>query len=294
VNSATSQQPSLAESDTPCFQALPSCCNSPSRQPTPFASHPPRSPVRSTSSLTTFHELNPTTTGLSGHFVGDESQKIAPQSPDTEQPVQNTSAIFEALFNVLRNVTNEAMVQYTLALLDDLVTLEPARIADMHSPSPKHRSAAPPNAPLVLSRLLTRTDWFIRSRAAKLLSAALNSAPDIDGAIVSSFLEWLQGQLRQPSAADDSILVASGALAGLLRSREVRSESALTVPLLVRPPPPGRQCPSCRARCPGAAPNKQKHVQFLESITLLSAVPSTSSHAGVRSLMQYSVCMARW
>lgn len=66
-----------------------------------------------------------------------------------------------------------------------------------------------------------------------MLSVALKSSPGEDGPIVSQFLEWLTGQLRQPSHGEESVLVASGALSGLLRSRDVRSEYARGVSLLV-------------------------------------------------------------
>ena len=73
--------------------------------------------------------------------------------------MQGPSATFEALFNVLRTVTNEATVQYTLALLDELLTLHPDQAVALHFEAPAS-GGAPPNAPLVLSRLLSRTDWF--------------------------------------------------------------------------------------------------------------------------------------
>lgn len=84
-----------------------------------------------------------------------------------------------------------------------------------------------------MSRLLSRDDWFTQAKAARLLSIALKSSPADDSPIVSQFLEWLTGQLRQPSHGEESVLVASGALAGLLRSREVRAEYARGVTLLV-------------------------------------------------------------
>ena len=95
--------------------------------------------------------------------------------------------------------------------------------------------APPPNRTVILSRLLSRDDWFTQAKAAKLLSIALKSSPADDSPIISQFLEWLTGQLRQPSHGEETVLVASGALAGLLRSRDVRSEYARGVPLLVRP-----------------------------------------------------------
>lgn len=52
--------------------------------------------------------------------------------------MQNSSAIFEAFFSVLRNVSQEGTVQYTLALLDEMLAMDPSREKDMHAPSPQH------------------------------------------------------------------------------------------------------------------------------------------------------------
>jgi V-ATPase subunit H len=180
---------------------------------------------------------------------------------------QSAPAVFEALFNVLRTVTNEATVQHALALLDDAVARDHALAKEMHTPSPEHKGAAPPNAPLVLSRLLSRSDWFTQARAARLLSAALAAAPagSAHGQIVGAFLEWVTGQLRAPAAGDAAVEVATGALGGLLRSRDVRRDFAPHVPLLVRSPlaAPGlptdgrcapRRCVTsarCLLPCPG-------------------------------------------
>ena len=46
--------------------------------------------------------------------------------------------MFEAFFSVLRNVSQESTVQYTLALLDEMLAMDPAREKDMHAPSPQH------------------------------------------------------------------------------------------------------------------------------------------------------------
>jgi len=52
--------------------------------------------------------------------------------------MQSSPAIFEAFFSVLRNVLQEATVQYTLALLDEMLAMDPSREKDMHAPSPQH------------------------------------------------------------------------------------------------------------------------------------------------------------
>eukprot|EP00892_Ulva_mutabilis_P008643 jgi/Ulvmu1/6150/UM028_0006.1 len=157
----------------------------------------------------------------------------SPETVKASELDESSAAIFEAFFSVLRNVSQESTVQYTLALLDEILSMDPSKEKDMHAPSPQHPGAPPPNRTVILSRLLSRDDWFTQAKAAKLLSIALKSSPADDSPIISQFLEWLTGQLRQPSHGEESVLVASGALAGLLRSREVRAEYARGVSLLV-------------------------------------------------------------
>lgn len=87
------------------------------------------------------------------------------QSPTQQaSSLQGTAASFEALFNVLRTITNEATVQYTLALLDELITLQPSLAPAMHLSESASPGGSAPNTPLVLSRLLTRSDWFTQVR----------------------------------------------------------------------------------------------------------------------------------
>ena len=185
--------------------------------------------------------------------------------------VQNSAATFEALLGLLRSVTNETTVQYTLALLDELTMMHPERAGDMHVASRSHPTAGPPNAPLTLCRLLTRADWYTQARAAKLLALALRTAPRQDPEIVAAFLDWITGQLRQRSAGDDRVLVATGALAGLLRSRDVRSQYALNVPILVRSAPPPAP-PSF-----GSAPVRS-HFDSVNATQYTSGRSSTGAH----------------
>lgn len=120
-------------------------------------------------------------------------------------------------------------------MLDEMLTLDPDRIGDMHSPSPQNPGAAAPDRAVILARMLERQDWFTQSKAAKLLSLALKTSEQPSPGVRSKFLEWLTAQFHRPSNSDESFLVASGALAGLLRAREVRQEYSREVPLLVCP-----------------------------------------------------------
>lgn len=148
--------------------------------------------------------------------------------------MQNPAAVFEAFFSVLRNISHQETIQYTLAMLDEMLTLDPDRIADIHTPSPQHPGAPAPERAVILGRMLERQDWFTQAKAAKLLSMVLKSSEEHNPAIRSRFLDWLTAQFHRPSNPDESFVVASGALAGLLRTREVREQYVREVPLLVR------------------------------------------------------------
>jgi V-type H+-transporting ATPase subunit H len=134
---------------------------------------------------------------------------------------------------VLRNISHQETIQYTLAMLDEMLTLEPDRIADMHSPSSQHPGAPAPDRCVILARMLERQDWFTQAKAANLLSKALKASEEDNSAIRSKFLEWVTAQFQRPSNPDESFLVASGALSSLLRTREARQEYSRHLPLLV-------------------------------------------------------------
>jgi hypothetical protein len=145
--------------------------------------------------------------------------------------------VFEALFGLLRTVTNESTVQYTLATLDVLTTLQPERAADMHVASRNHPASSTPTSSLTLSRLLSRPDVFTQTRAAKLLALSLTTAQKMDWDIVTLFLDWLIAQLRGAKGGESVVVVATGALGSLLRNRDVRRAVAQNLPLLVCPTP---------------------------------------------------------
>jgi V-type H+-transporting ATPase subunit H len=148
--------------------------------------------------------------------------------------MKDPAAVFEALFSVLRNISHQETIQFTLAMLDEMLTLKPDRIADMHSPSPQHPGAPTPDRCVILARMLDRQDWFTQAKAANLLSKALKASEEDNSAIRSKFLEWVTAQFYRPSNLSESLLVASGALSGLLRTREARQEYARHLPLVVR------------------------------------------------------------
>jgi V-type H+-transporting ATPase subunit H len=162
-------------------------------------------------------------------------------------------AYIEAFLTVLRNVTKEETVQYILALLLQMLRANPARAALFHQVGEAHAAGAGQmelNPYVVLLRLLQRADWFTQEKSCKLLTriiaarphrgapfvhiagssaAAAAAGPAGNGAAgdpaephITSFVEWLCGQLRRPSNPTKSVPTAISALAVLLRDKATR------------------------------------------------------------------------
>ncbi|KAF6263123.1 vacuolar ATP synthase subunit H [Scenedesmus sp. NREL 46B-D3] len=165
-------------------------------------------------------------------------------------------AYIEAFLTVLRNVTKEETVQYILALLLQMLRAYPARAALFHQVGEAHVAAAGGaggqtdlNPYLVLLRLLQRADWFTQEKSCKLLTRVIAARPHRGAPFVhvagsssaaaagngaaagpgdpaephiTSFVEWLCGQLRRPSNPPKSVPTAVSALAVLLRDKATR------------------------------------------------------------------------
>jgi V-type H+-transporting ATPase subunit H len=165
-------------------------------------------------------------------------------------------AYIEAFLTVLRNVTKEETVQYILALLLQMLRANPARAALFHQVGEAHAAAAGGaagqtdlNPYVVLLRLLQRADWFTQEKSCKLLTLVIAARPHRDAPFVhiasssaaaaagnnaasgpgdpaephiTSFVEWLCGQLRRPSNPTKSVPTAISALAVLLRDKATR------------------------------------------------------------------------
>jgi V-type H+-transporting ATPase subunit H len=167
-------------------------------------------------------------------------------------------AYIEAFLTVLRNVTKEETVQYILALLLQMLRANPARAALFHQVGEAHAAAGGQtelNPYVVLLRLLQRADWFTQEKSCKLLTRVIAARPHRGAPFVhiasssaaaaaaglagngvgvtagpgdpaephiTSFVEWLCGQLRRPSNPTKSVPTAISALAVLLRDKATR------------------------------------------------------------------------
>ena len=150
-------------------------------------------------------------------------------------------AYVSALLTVLKNVTKDETVQYVLALLDDMIETKSDSSFFFHqlkevSEVTGQTKDLDPYA--ILLRLLQRNDWFTEEKAARVLSAVIDSRPDKDSlatslaegpatldpiaTTISSFLEWSLGQLRQPSHPTRAVPIAVHCLAVMLGESPVR------------------------------------------------------------------------
>ncbi|KAJ9521211.1 hypothetical protein QJQ45_022950 [Haematococcus lacustris] len=157
-------------------------------------------------------------------------------------------AYVQALLSVLRAVTKDDTVQYVLALLLQMLQENPLRAKYFHqTPDPESASSLDPYT--VFLRLLQRQEWVAQEKAAKLLTAIIDSrpmkslafnngilssdpssalqlasfgGPDPAEAHISSFVDWLIGQMKRPSAVNKSVPISISILAVLLRERGTR------------------------------------------------------------------------
>ncbi|KAI8462608.1 MAG: armadillo-type protein [Monoraphidium minutum] len=156
---------------------------------------------------------------------------------------ENGALYAEALMSVLRNVTKEETVQYVLALLVQMLAVNPARAQLFHQQPAGAPAASDPYA--VFLRLLQRQDWFTQDKACRVLAQVLAARPkgldcgsggggggagevaaapgDPAEAAVAVFVDWLCNQLRRPTNPTKSVPCAVAALATLLRERSARA-----------------------------------------------------------------------
>eukprot|EP00884_Botryococcus_braunii_P018942 jgi/Botrbrau1/5731/Bobra.0134s0007.1 len=202
---------------------------------------------------------------LTARLISDNELQLIRRYDKRPPDVQNDLLIeagpqyIQAFLTVIRNVTKEEVVQYVLALLDNLVSESPSRIS-LFNQLPVGSSG--PDFYTTFLRLLQRTDWFTQEKAAHLLTLALEARPrggscgppppllngaastsavpagpppDPVTAVLSAFIDWLCSQLRRPTNPTRSVPAAVSCLARLLKEGTARQlvTRAGGVPLLV-------------------------------------------------------------
>merc|ERR1711933_312928 len=112
-----------------------------------------------------------------------------------------------AFFSLLRSIASEEVVQYVLALLEDMITEGGAKIVGLLKVATTGQGSGDTCA--ILLRMLQRPDWFTQEKAAFVLASLLsfNGNPakmvdsNDDSNTLHTFVEWLCTELRRASTA---------------------------------------------------------------------------------------------
>jgi V-type H+-transporting ATPase subunit H len=126
-------------------------------------------------------------------------------------------AFAELFLNFLANISQIEGVQYTLAIIDEILR-DPARIPLFVELNSQDESL--PFAPLL--KLLTRTnaDLFVYEKASKIAALLMTKCPLVADKDVTFFCRWISEQLKKPELPD--IIIGITALQILLRRDSMR------------------------------------------------------------------------
>ncbi|KAJ7534492.1 hypothetical protein O6H91_13G096900 [Diphasiastrum complanatum] len=160
-----------------------------------------------------------------------------PENVQTTLLNEDGAAYIRVFVSILRDITKEETVEYVLALVDELLSIDPKRARLFHDKSIQSEDVYQP-----FLRLLSKKNWFIQEKSCKILTLVISTRPrngEIIGTsngtlkspassssfedVLQKFVDWLCSQLRQPSHPGRGIPTAVSSLATLLRDFKVRT-----------------------------------------------------------------------
>eukprot|EP00199_Chlamydomonas_sp_CCMP681_P000500 CAMPEP_0119101222 /NCGR_PEP_ID=MMETSP1180-20130426/332_1 /TAXON_ID=3052 ORGANISM="Chlamydomonas cf sp, Strain CCMP681" /NCGR_SAMPLE_ID=MMETSP1180 /ASSEMBLY_ACC=CAM_ASM_000741 /LENGTH=464 /DNA_ID=CAMNT_0007085307 /DNA_START=21 /DNA_END=1415 /DNA_ORIENTATION=+ len=185
----------------------------------------------------------------SARLIGDKDLQLIrrydKRSPELRASMLDEAgpAYVEAFMSVLKSVSSVETGNYVLALLLQMLQEQPQRARYFHQPSEQHQGSVPdPYTPFL--RLLLRQDWFTQEKAARVLASIIEARPKVSLAFsngvlstddagtmggpdpaeqhISTFIDWLVGQLKRPFNPTKSVPVSVSVLAVLLKERGCR------------------------------------------------------------------------
>ncbi|XP_019189935.1 PREDICTED: V-type proton ATPase subunit H [Ipomoea nil] len=146
-------------------------------------------------------------------------------------------AYIRVFVSILRDILKEETLEYVLALIDEMLTVNPKRARLFHDKSLADEDTYEP-----FLRLLWKGNWFVQEKSCKILSLIVSVRPKVqeDGVgngdasnskkkvttiddVLKGLVEWLCMQLRRPSHPSRGIPTAINSLATLLKEPLVRS-----------------------------------------------------------------------
>ncbi|KAL3650090.1 hypothetical protein CASFOL_006493 [Castilleja foliolosa] len=145
-------------------------------------------------------------------------------------------AYIRVFVSILRDIFKEETVEYVLALIDETLSANPKRARLFHDKSLTDVDTYEP-----FLRLLWKGNWFIQEKSCKILSLIVSGRPKSQDSLLANgasnskkeittindvlkgLVEWLCGQLKNPSHPSRGIPSAINCLATLLKEPVVRS-----------------------------------------------------------------------
>lgn len=148
---------------------------------------------------------------------------------------ENGVAYVRLFVGILRDITKEETVEYVLALIEEMLSVNPKRARLFHDDSFANEDIYYP-----FLRLLAKKNWFIQEMSCKILTLIISARPkneeEMKGLraasskqacsalddVLKGLVDWLCNQLRRPSHLTRGIGTAVSSLATLLRDPYVR------------------------------------------------------------------------
>ncbi|EFJ36565.1 hypothetical protein SELMODRAFT_141399 [Selaginella moellendorffii] len=147
---------------------------------------------------------------------------------------ENGVAYVRVFLRLLDNITKEETVEYVVALVDEMLSVDPIKHAALFH----DEEFSPEEIYRPFLSLLSRKNWFLQEKACKILTVLISARPRQQAVEVSQkpgpsknvlqdvlqkLVSWLCIQLRHPSHPSRAIPTAVSSLATLLRDHGVKS-----------------------------------------------------------------------
>ncbi|CAH9101078.1 unnamed protein product [Cuscuta europaea] len=147
------------------------------------------------------------------------------------------SAYVRVFVSILSDIGKEETLEYVLALIDEMLTVNPKRARLFHDKSLVDEDTYKP-----FLRLMSKGNWFIQEKSCRILSLVVSARPKVQengvgnedatnskkqltsiGDVLKALVEWLCVQLKRPTHPSRGIPTAINSLATLLKDPLVRS-----------------------------------------------------------------------
>ncbi|KAJ1291325.1 hypothetical protein BS78_02G308100 [Paspalum vaginatum] len=160
-----------------------------------------------------------------------------PESQRAPLLEEDGPAYVRVFLNILRSISKEETVEYVLALIDEMLAINPKRATLFYDQSLSGEDIYEP-----FLRLLWKGNWFVQEKSCKILTDIISARPRLQNGmlpngdasnskskltsthdVLRGLDDWLCSQLRNPTHPSCSIPTAIHCLSTLLREPYVRT-----------------------------------------------------------------------